>query len=138
MSWIIQSLLNNQDSIRETADIESDQFNDLILVEKAIQKLSSDGLLTESDLAILEFFRNVKTDKEEERPERHTVSKRYIHICDRIGYYLGGYFTDEGYLTYMCEKYNLTDEQMEILRNFIKSSYRHKIVRKVSSNGYKK
>ncbi len=138
MSWIIQSLLNNQDLIRAEGDIDSDQFNDLMLIEKAIDKLYSEKLLTKDDMDILEFFRTAITDKEDERPERHTVSKRYAQVCDRIGYYLGGYFTDDGYLTYMCEKYNLTDEQMEVLRHYIKSSYRHKIVRKVSPNGYKK
>lgn len=138
MSWIIESLLNNQDTIRETGDIDSDEFNDLMLVEKAVETLKKENLLTEDDLSILEFFRTEVTDKEDSRPERHTISKRYSQICDRIAYYLGGYFTDEGYLNYMLRKYKLTEEQIETMRNFMKSSYRHKIVRKVSPMGFKR
>lgn len=138
MSWIIQSLLNERNTIRSTGDIDSDVFNDLLLVEGAIQKLRDRKLISDADMQIIEFFSNFENGIEKPKFEGHTISKKYNQICNRIAYFLGGYFTNDGYLNYMAEKYKLTGEQLEVLENFINSRYRHKMIRKISKYGYKR
>jgi hypothetical protein len=137
MSWIIQSLLNNKNYIREKNDIESDQFNDLILVEKTIEELSKKGLLSTTDLDIIaEMSGDVSGFLGKPKSQRETENKKYSSICDRIAFYMGGYFTDEGYLAYMKTKHRLTEDQVETMRNYIASPFKHKIARKGSSVGY--
>lgn len=140
MSWITQNLINNRIRIHTKSDIESDEFNDLILIEKAIIQLQEKGLLAEYEIKLLEN----STDKgfpidfiTASGKSKYVLSKEYGKICERLAYYLGGYFTDDGYLSYIQNKYNLDDEKMQLLRNFIKSEYRHKIIRKKAKNGYK-
>jgi hypothetical protein len=53
MSWIIQSLLNNTFSIREKGDIDSDEYNDLLLVEKAIKDLTTKQVISKEDLEVI-------------------------------------------------------------------------------------
>ena len=55
MSWIVQSLLNKRGELKEKADINNDDFNDLLVVERAIENLKSDGKLTEAEIDILNF-----------------------------------------------------------------------------------
>lgn len=127
MSWIIQSLLNNREHIKIEADLESDQFNDLIILEKAIEILQEKGLLSEEDIDILLGYGT--EDTKQKKAER---AKKRVALCERVAYHMGGYFTDEGYLSYMQEKYALPDEQVEILRKYINSEYKHRIMRKPS------
>ena len=131
MSWIVQSYLNSRDTIRSNADINSDSFNDLIIIEKAIETLQKMGALTEDDLYVIGITVDGynKIDKPT-RVERHTLAKRRAIVCDRIAYYLGGYFTDEGYLDYIQKKYKFDADKMTALRAFIKSRNKHRIIRK--------
>ena len=140
MSWIISNLINNRLRIHTKADIESDEFNDLILIEKAVSELKTKGLINEYESDLIEN----STDKgfpmefiKTSGKSKYVLSKEYGKVCERLAYYLGGYFTDDGYLSYMQKKYDLDDEKMTLLRNFIKSEYRHKIIRKKAKNGYK-
>ena len=50
--------------------------------------------------------------------------------CNKIGNYLGNYFTNDGYINYMQEKYNLTEQQNYNLQLFMNSKFRFKIMRK--------
>jgi len=126
MSWIIESLLNKKELIRETCDIESDEFNDLLIVEKAIKDLQKQGLITQEDLDIILD----KTTEGKTRNEKYTLSKKRSSICNRIAYYLGGYFTDDGYLSYIKKKYKLSREQVISLQTYMKSEYRNKVMRR--------
>lgn len=130
MSWIVQSLLNSQLDIKEKGDIESSEFNDLLLIEKAISELQNKKLISSEEIAILEYFKNNKPESDKPRGERHFLSRRYYEICDRIAYYLGGYYTDEGYLEYMKTKYCLSDTKVEILRKYMRSRNKNKVMRK--------
>lgn len=132
MSWIIQSLLNNREVIRSTADISSDEFNDLILVEKAIETLVAENRISKEELDILGMADSVGYEKIDDlsKYERHTLSKKKEQICQRIAYYLGGYFTDDGYLDHIQKKHKLSSNQVELLRKYIKSRNKHRIIRK--------
>lgn len=130
MSWIVASTLNSRDEIRERADINSDEFNDLMLIEKAIESLKKQNRISDDDLYILGIPDSYNKTEKLSRMERHTLSKRKAQICDRIAYYLGGYFTDDGYLDYIQKKYKFSPDQMNTLRKFIKSKNKHRIIRK--------
>ena len=140
MSWIVQNHINNRIQIRTKSDIESDEFNDLILIEKAIDELKAKGLLSDEEITLLD---NASTKGflpefiKASGKSKYVLSKEYNKVCERLAYYLGGYFTDEGYLSYMRKKYALDDYKIELLRRFIKSEYRHKIIRKSAKNEYK-
>lgn len=128
MSWIVASLLNDRERIKSEGDLDSDDFNDLLLIEKAIETLAREKRLSKDELIIIGFLHGTV------EMERHVIAKKRQQICQRIGYYLGDYFTDEGYLDYMQIKHNLTDEQVETLRKYINSKYKHKVARKPIPN----
>jgi hypothetical protein len=158
MSWIVQSLWNNRERIKNGTrkdigisyvfsltrelsqldedrqgyvdpSIESDEFNDLLVVEKAVEELRELKLLSQQDIDILYGDREYHTT----RMHRDTHSKQYSSVCGRIAYYLGGYFTDEGYINYITKKYRLTPEQQEVARLYMNSKFKNKVLRK----GYK-
>src|SRR5574339_259984 len=129
MSWIIQSLLNDRERIKEECNVDDDDFNDLLLIEKAVDTLREKTLLSLEDLEVLKM-RESSSPPLVTKGEKFTRQRKFSALCDRIAYYLGGYFTDDGYLDYMQIKYGLTSEQVNTLREFIKSEYKHKIMRK--------
>lgn len=137
MSWIIQSILNNKNYTKEKNEIDSDEFNDLLAVERAIETLISRNLITDEEQEILALMSGDKAGfMEMQKSQRETVMKKYVTICLRIAYYLGGYYTDDGYISYISKKHKLTDEQADVLQNYIRSPFKHKIAKKGSSSGY--
>lgn len=164
MSWIVQYLLNNRESIKEGRNdsrldyldlqslvhdgvdsydanedsdykepsyvdsrVESEEFNDLICVEQAVNFLKENGKLSDVDLAIIGIYNKPELIS---GIERHTFSERKAKICERIAFYLGGVFTDEGYLNSMQRKHKLTDAQVDNLRIYMKSNRKNKLLRK--------
>lgn len=109
--------------------IEDEQFNDLLAIEKAIDDLKKLCLLSPSDLKILYSYKEDYYTKK----QKEVYARKLYYLCDRIAYYLGGYFTDEGYINYLTRKYNLTGEQIRVLREYIKSEFKNKTLKK----GYK-
>lgn len=137
MSWIIASLLNDKNYIRERNEIDSDEFNDLLMVERAVETLTNRGLLSKEDLEILALMSGDKVGfMEKQKSQKETIYKKYVTICERIAYYMGGYFTDDGYISYITKKHGLTEEQEIILHNYINSPFKHKIAKKGSQHGY--
>lgn len=137
MSWIVQTLLNKRTEIKSSPDLESDQYNDLLLVEKAMSELLEKGVITSDDLILIDFFGsgNIPLDSRRElNKHRVTVARHFDAICERIAFYLGGYFTNDGYIDYMVNKYKLSEEQESTLRDFIRSKYRHRIIRKTHND----
>jgi len=133
MSWIVQNLLTNSLKIRSEADIESDEFNDLLLIEKAVQDLKKMGTLTEYEISLIEMLSDGSYKKDVSRSlgkNRRVIIKNFDAVCDRVAFYLGGYFTDEGYIHYIAKKYKLEDEKVEAIRVFIKSKHRHRNIKR--------
>jgi len=124
--------LKDRAKIRRKPDFESDEYNNLLIVEAKITELVKSGRIDYFELAILEFVSTNKTYTELEdvlRIDRNTISKYFRSICDRISFSLGGVFTDEGYLQYVKESNNLTDEDVDKMREHMNSKYRHTIRR---------
>lgn len=111
---------------------DDDTYNDLLLVEKKIKDLHQRKILTDLDIDILnEFSFNPFINSLEERLSipRITLSKRFTVICNIISLHMGGLFTNRGYLNYMKDKYNLDEDQLNILRQYIKSNLKHKLLK---------
>lgn len=134
MSWIIQSLLRSTVEIKTQQDIDSEDYNNLLIIEKKIKDMSSDGLLSSKDLEILEKVSDGKPlDEAGEQilKSRITLARKFYAICDRIAYALGGEFTDEGYLSSIQRKHHLTEEEVDKARKYIKGRFKYKIMRKL-------
>lgn len=146
MSWIVQALLIDRHKIRENIfdeipeediliiNFESEDYLNLIEVEKKVEEMLVEGLLTEDELNIINSIaedRILSSLQNKLGYNRTTISKRFNEICDRIAFHLGGMFTDEGYITYMTEKHKLTEEQVEMITEHIRGKYRHMIRRKI-------
>jgi hypothetical protein len=132
MSWIIQTLLRNSEILKERHDLESDEYNDLLVIETKIAELQNLGFLSDMDICIIDMIaggERVVTIEDSLGKSRSTISKSFIQICDRISYFLGGYFTDDGFLENMRVNHNLTDEDVAKLRIHMSSKDKHKLIR---------
>lgn len=133
MSWIVQHLLKNKDIIKETCDLESDEYNNLLVVESKIAELSKGGFLSDVDLWIIDLvsdgrpIRHLETDIGK---NRITLSRTFVQICERISYFLGGYFTDDGFLENMKDEYKINDEDISKLREYMTGKFKHKLMKK--------
>lgn len=156
MSWIVQSLWNNRDEIKnkykrssgiltsfvalygvesefdedlasyEDPCTESDEFNDLLIIEKAVSELRELGLLSEEDLDVLYQAQQDGLNKN----QKYWQNRKLYFVCERIAYYLGGYFTDEGYINYLTKKYRLTPEQQDVAREYMRSQFKNRKLNK--------
>ena len=55
---------------------------------------------------------------------RVTTAMKIDALTDKLSMYLGGIYTDEGFLKYMQKKYRLNDEQVTLLEEKIKGNYK--------------
>ncbi len=101
MSWIIGQYLRELPYIKEKGDIESDTYNNAILIEKAINDMDEKGLLTDFEkdviIAIVQGF-NFSEISRLLSTDRQRVSNTFTAVTDRIAYILGGEFTDTAFL----------------------------------------
>lgn len=121
-----------RDEIKSNPDFESDDYNNLLMIEKKVSELKNKNLLSSIELTIIGLMSEGKTFGDLEkilRMSRVTISKIFIKSCYKISYSLGGIFTDSGYIDYMKEKYKLTEKEVERLEEYIVSKFKHKIMR---------
>lgn len=103
-------------------DYDSDTYMDLLSVEMKISELYKNKVLKPDEIKILNAVMTNQPYSELEGEldlARRTISKKFKEICSKIAFYMGEHFTNDGYLTYMREKYNLSDEQIETLKNYM-------------------
>lgn len=131
--WYISHLLKNKIEIKSKHDFESDEYNDLIVIESKIEHLHKDGIISDEELDLISYLEDGKpmvSSKEDFGKNRISLSKDFNNLCNKIAFYVGGYFTDDGYLYYMKNKYNLSDEELLRMQNYMNSKYKNKLVRK--------
>lgn len=132
MSYMVEDLILRSMEIRESKDIESDDYSNLLTVENCIKTLAKENRLSKQELKILNMFAYYRSNKIVSRllnGYRRSVFKKFKLACDKIAFELGEHFTDEGLINALSIKYNLTEEEIQRLRAFIKSELRHLILR---------
>lgn len=132
MSWIVESYIIKRETIRLTEDIESDAYFDLMLIEKTYNYLQKNNLLSGQEVDVIEGRAAGFTFEEIGENlgiSRITASAVFSTACDKIAFVLGDYFTDDGYLSYLQDKYSFSDTDLESIYEFMLSRNRHKMKR---------
>jgi hypothetical protein len=114
-------------------DVDSDEYNNLIVLESKIGQLKDNNLLSEYDVYLIKLLADGRTLKELEDElgkTRLTISRDFIKLCNRIAYSLGGYFTEDGFIDNMKENYKLTEDEIERVKEFMRGRFKHKLIRK--------
>lgn len=108
----IKNSVENAMYAEEIPSVElQDLYDDLLMVEKAITEMYAQGLITRLEIIIINFVSSKKSFRLLEKNyniSRITISKKFNKLCNKIGFYLGDYFTNAGYLHKLIKKYNLT------------------------------
>lgn len=137
MSWYIQTLLKNKLEIKSKTDLESDEYNDLLVIEKKIEDLHNAEIVSDSEILLIKYVEDGKPMAHSKKgfgKNRISLTKDFENLCKKIAFYVGGYFTDDGYIEYMRTKYNLTDEEIKRGIDYMKSKYKNKLIRKINKN----
>ena len=103
-----------------------------MIIEKVIGTLNQRGLLTPKENQVLQLRSEGYSFSEIGvllGMGRITVSVLFGMTCQKISYILGGYFTDDGYLDYLMDKYHFSNEMMIKIDNYIHSAQRHRMKR---------
>lgn len=134
MSWIVETLLRNRIKIRSKIDMSSDEYLDLLMVESAVRRLHENGVITDSDILLLDEIADGKSLKDVGEvigKTGSTVGRKVGDLCEQISFVLGGTFTDEGYLEAMSENHHLDEHQIDVLRSYMSSKYKHTVPRSI-------
>jgi len=132
MSWKTETLIINWLRLKEEHDLESDDYNNLLILEKKAKELYQLGILTPIEVQILNLVSNgsMLSDINKEIPlAKKTISLIFKSACEKISFCLGGEFTDFGTIDELSDKYELTNEQIENLITYMKSEHKHKLSR---------
>lgn len=133
MAWLVENLVRNSSTLKSKSDPESDEYNNLLIIECKINELYKLNILTQREMIILQDLSNGATTNDlvvRFSSNRITIAKDIKKICELIAYYLGGEFTDEGYLNYMQEKYELTNEEIRSLREYMNGKHSRRLMRR--------
>jgi DNA-binding CsgD family transcriptional regulator len=141
--WYVELLLMNREAIRQNiynneyeestgliesfVDLDDATYNDLLDVERAVNILVKNGSLDRQELDVINLVISIKSLSKAGRElglSRATITKIFKNACFKVSYFLGGHFTDDGYIDYLKEKYKLTPEQVEKIYKYLEGNYR--------------
>jgi hypothetical protein len=148
--WYVERLLLERQNIRDrlssvedthgydepsclVMNLDDDTYLDLLTVEAQLEKMIKENLVQDEELFIAQLVLSNKSYSQIEREHgisRITLAKVFKALCSRIAYYLGDHFTDEGFITYMQEKYDLMEEQVGLLIAYMDGNNRHNEIKK--------
>ena len=129
-SWYVEYLIMNRFEIVSNPEQDLETYEDLLDVVKAYSVLKKRGIFSDKEIGVLESTPTIKSAGYIMKISKNITPKIFERACSKIGEYLGGYFTNAGYINYMQEKYNLTEQQNYNLQLFMNSKFRFKIMRK--------
>lgn len=135
MSWRIQTLLLNHNQIHESHNLESDDYNDLLVLEKKIKDLYLSKEISDKELNLIKAILVSSSYSGAGKllgTSRFTVSKRYTRLCNKIANIIGGDFLDSLYLNDLKSRYELSDDNVEKLKKYMGSKFKHKTLRKTN------
>lgn len=141
IGWYVAVLLKRRDQIKANIcsvkytfkepevliNLEDDDYNNLLIVERKLDELRSSGFISEKESKVIGYILDHKSYDDIHKLTgytRITSSKLFYRVCDRIAFLLGDEFTNEGYLESLGNKYNLTEEQLERARQFMSGNKR--------------
>jgi len=130
----VETYIINSKHIKNECSIDSTEYSDLISIEKTLNKLYIAGTILTVEYNVVHLMAQGMKFKDIEaltNLSQYTISKSFISACNKIAYFLGDHFTDEGYMIYMKSAYGLRDEEIAILATYISGHLRHKLARKV-------
>lgn len=132
--WYVRELLSSREIIKSNiislddsdvnADLEDSTYNDLLSVEFAIIALKKLGNFNKNENKIVDMYINsmpIFQIEETLKISKHTFNNLFDGICSRIAFYLGGYFTNEGYIEEFASKYKLNERQTIQLRTIMEN-----------------
>jgi len=122
MSWLVKNLVVNSTRIRDEANLESPDYISLLTLEFKIIELYKKDIIKQDELDLLVDISNlIDLDKVSEKLDIHkvTVIRRFERLANKLAYYLGSYYTNFGYVSYMVDKYNLDTDETNKLMEFI-------------------
>lgn len=129
-SWYVEYLIMNRFEIASNPEADLDVYGDLLTVLKAVKYLLDNSILTKNEVEILESVPSLRSASKILHLSINTTFKRFSQACNKIGNYLGSYFTDAGYISELQIHYNLSDKQIGIIKSFMNSGYKFRIMRK--------
>lgn len=107
--------------------LSNDTYLDLLEVETKIKEMVDKGLFGNYEFKVLDLIlegHSISDIESLTSLSRRLISTTYKRLCGKIAFHLGDHFTNEGYTSYMIEKYDLNNEQIEILEEQLYSSIR--------------
>ena len=132
MSWKTETLIINRLRLKEEHNLESDDYNNLLIIEKKAKELYELNILSTTEARILNYFSNGAslTDISKEMPQvKKTIVLLFRKACEKISFCLGGEFTDFGTVDELVDKYDLTEDQIENLVTYMNSEHKHRLSR---------
>lgn len=117
----------NENMICTSMNVENDEFIFLREMEEKIKELVDSGQISELEYKVIVMLsegNSYKEVSEKLKISRKTARNIFNSSCDKIAFSLGGFFTDEGYIEYMSEKYSLSDQQVEEIMRIFESNRR--------------
>jgi hypothetical protein len=101
---------------------DSDDYNNLLILEKKINSLYSQGKLSLFELETIKEMSQNKSKYQLTKSlgkDYKTIMSIFDHLTEMLGFCLGGIFTNEGYLDYMVNKYKLSPEKSRMVESFM-------------------
>jgi hypothetical protein len=127
MVFYVQYLLLNYLTIKSKEDIELEEYQDLLVLEKKLQYLIANGLISKEDFDLLKRIinaRSIKTLAKEMGKDYRTLVTFFQSMTDMLGNILGNTFTDEYWISHLSSKYNLNHDEIQKLKCYIEKPYR--------------
>jgi len=118
-------LLLNKQEIYERGDIESDEFNDLLILLTKEEELFRQRKITAEEHALINRAAEIKVFSKVK--DKEYLANNFELICIKLSTILGGVYTNSGYISYMQKKYNLNCEQLDKLENFMKNTRKYNV-----------
>jgi hypothetical protein len=104
-------------------DFDVDTYDDLLTVESCLEKLIKNGEIEGTDLEILKSLledRDISILVKKFNISISTIYNILERVFRKISENLGGYFTDDGYIEVLRKRYNLSEDQIKMVKKSIR------------------
>jgi hypothetical protein len=101
MSWVIEEYIRQMPYIMENHNIDADDYNNCLLIQRCVKRLEKENLLSELEKDVLSAIFmgfNYAEISKLLNVNRQTISMVFDKVTDRIAYVLGGEFSDASFL----------------------------------------